>query len=330
MFTRRLKYQTILTTVVVFVFITKWGIYFFTHSLGVFSDALEGLVNVVAVFFGLLSIYISKRPKDKSHPYGHGKIEFVSGILEGVLLGLAGIFVVYHALYSFVHPRAVEHVDDATVYIFIISLLQGSVGYFLIHKSKRSHDFLLSASARHMLTDAFTSVVLSVGLCIIYLTAWWWMDAVLALLMSLWIFKNAYHIMREGMGGIMDEADRHLISGVVSSINQNRNLCWIDIHNLRIIRNGTIFHIDCHVTLPWYWSLEKSHDEVHKIEVLIRRKYGDQIELFAHIDPCLPICCSSCLVETCPHRQYVFKQKIEWTADMLLENKKHQAVVEVS
>jgi divalent metal cation (Fe/Co/Zn/Cd) transporter len=126
------------------------------------------------------------------------------------------------------------------------------------------------------------------------------------------------------LAGIMDEADKALLDKMVIYLNANRNKNWIDLHNLRVIKYGNFLHIDCHLTVPWYFNVHEAHKEIDALAKLIAQEYGNSVEFFVHSDGCLPFSCNICSVDNCPQRQHPFAQSVEWTLSNLLSNQKHR------
>ena len=122
----------------------------------------------------------------------------------------------------------------------------------------------------------------------------------------------------------MDEADEKLISELVVFLNENRRENWVDLHNLRVIKYGSMLHIDCHLTVPWYLNVHEAHTEIDTRAQLIREKYGEAIELFVHSDGCLPFQCHICNKHDCPVRQHAFDYQVTWTLENVARDKKHQ------
>jgi divalent metal cation (Fe/Co/Zn/Cd) transporter len=149
-------------------------------------------------------------------------------------------------------------------------------------------------------------------------------DAVLAILMSFWIIYNGYKIIRASLAGIMDEADLALLEEVVSELNKNRNIKWVDLHNLRVIKYGSLMHVDCHLTVPWFLNVNEAHQVVEEFTNLIKGKFGVSIEFFVHTDGCMPYSCPICLAENCTQRKAPFEQKLNWTIENVLSDNKHQ------
>jgi divalent metal cation (Fe/Co/Zn/Cd) transporter len=121
----------------------------------------------------------------------------------------------------------------------------------------------------------------------------------------------------------MDEADMKLLSRMVQVLNSNRRENWVDLHNLRVIKYGSILHVDCHLTVPWYLNINQAHVEIDALAELIRREFGESLELFVHSDGCLPFQCHICNKQDCPVRQQQFENRIAWTLENISKNKKH-------
>jgi divalent metal cation (Fe/Co/Zn/Cd) transporter len=130
--------------------------------------------------------------------------------------------------------------------------------------------------------------------------------------------------VRASIINLLDEADISKLNQLSQLINKHRRATWIDIHNLRVLKYGNHLHVDCHLTLPWYQSLEVSHQEVSGLEALVRNEWDDEIEFFIHADPCLPTSCAICIVEGCAHRTAPFQQRIEWNLNNMLPDQKHK------
>jgi len=160
-------------------------------------------------------------------------------------------------------------------------------------------------------------------LIIILFTKLYWLDKLIALVMSILIIYNGYKIIRSSLAGIMDEADMELLKKFIEVLNKNRSENWVDLHNLRVIKYGSLLHVDCHLTVPWYLNIHEAHREIDRLSLLIKQEFGDMIELFVHTDGCLPFSCRICN-KNCEHRKNGFEQKLEWTLTNVISDKKHQ------
>lgn len=298
--------------------------YYLTNSDAILTDALESIVNVVAGGFALFSLYMSRLPKDENHPYGHGKIEFLSAGIEGFLIFLAGFFMVGKACYSFFYPPVLQKIDIGVWLTILSTSINWTMGELLIKQGRKHNSLTSVADGKHIRSDAHSSLGLLLGLILMYFTAWYWLDAVLTLLFAGLIIYTSYELMREAISGVLDEANEDIISKILTALIENRQDEWIDIHNLRVIQYGRDLHIDCHTTLPHYWDLNRVHDEVRTLEQVMDKVQPYPVEVFIHADPCLPpASCAICQLANCKVRQVDKQQKVEWTLENVRKNQKH-------
>ena len=302
----------------------KFVAFFYTHSNTILTDALESISNVLAGFFALYSLYLSSKPKDFDHPYGHGKVEFISAGFEGILIVLAGVVIIVKSSMAFFSPAQLEHLDVGMVIIVISGLVNFGIGLLLVRVGEANNSMTLKADGQHLKSDAYTSFGIFIGLILIIITRLTVLDNIVAILFGLLIIYMGVKLARKSIAGIMDEADESVIQSIVENIAGKRKPEWIDVHNLRVIQFGNKLHVDCHVTLPWYFTLEAAHKEIDEIAALINQQHGQSVEFFIHGDPCVPKSCPICMVKDCEVRQFPFKGKVEWTSDMVRRNHKHQ------
>lgn len=303
--------------------VIKFIAYFITHSNAVFTDALESIVNVIASSFAFYSIYLSSLPKDMNHPYGHGKVEFFSVFIEGALIFLAALFIIGKAIYNFFFPIELTNLLEGVGLVAFTALINFLLGRYLLVKSKKLNSLTLMADGKHLLTDALSTVGLVVGLLLVYFTGLIIIDIILSLILGVFILYQGYKLLRQSVGGLMDESDVQLVKDVVDVLQQHRKDPWIDIHNLRLQRYGANLHLDCHVTLPNYFDLNKVHEEVSEIDKLINEKVGLKTEFFIHADHCLPQCCHYCNVKNCPIRSSEKTIDMIWDVELVTRNLKH-------
>lgn len=307
----------------VLLMLAKFVAYFITNSNAILTDAAESIVNVLASGFAFYSIYLATLPKDENHPYGHGKVEFFSAFVEGILIGIAGLVIFVKSVYSLFYGNEVSELYNGALIIGVTGLVNMIVGLYLIKTGKANKSLTLQADGKHLLTDAVSSAGLVVGIIVIELTQIIWLDSAISIGLGLYIIFNGYKLTRHSVGGLMDESNLELVKGVVAVLQQNRQPSWIDIHNLRAQQYGADLHIDCHVTLPYYFDLNAVHKEISDIDNLINQTLEHQTELFIHADPCLPACCHYCKMANCPVRAEAFKGEIKWDMDNVTKNQKH-------
>ncbi len=323
-----LKVQRWVAIVSVTLFAIKITAWLITGSVAILTDALESTVNVLAGFIGLYSLFVSAKPKDTDHPYGHGKAEFISAAVEGTLICVAGVFIIYEAVNNLFTPNTVKQLDWGILLVAFAAIVNYALGVFCVKTGKRNNSLALIASGKHLKSDTYTTAGIIVGLIILYVTKISWIDSAVAILFALIILFTGYKIIRSSIAGIMDEADEQLLEELVKTLNENRTVNWIDLHNLRIIKYGPTLHLDCHLTVPWYFNVHEAHAEIDSLSELVRNKYGESVELFVHSDGCMPFSCAICSKFECNVRQHPFKEKIEWTMENILSNKKHSVLTD--
>ena len=321
---QNLRVQSWVVLVAVILFILKILAYFLTHSVAVLTDALESTVNVVAGFIGLYSLYVAAKPRDEDHPYGHGKAEFLSAAVEGALITIAGFIIIYEAIDNFIHPHDLKKLDYGMLLLAIAGAINFIVGYISVKKGKKNNSIALIASGRHLQSDTYSTIAILAGLAVIYFTKLNWMDSVVSIILALIIIVTGYHILRNSVAGIMDEADKKILTHMISLLNQHRDPNWIDIHNFRVIKFGSVLHVDCHLTLPWYFNIVEAHVEIKKLIQLIANEFGESIEFFVHADNCIDPSCSICFKNDCQVRKHPYVKKIEWNLENIISNQKHK------
>lgn len=301
----------------------KMVAYYLTHSVAILTDALEGIVNVVAGFVGLYSLVLSAKPRDADHPYGHGKIEFLSAALEGSMIAVAAVLIFYKSINNLITPEPIHQIDWGILLISSTAIVNYIVGSRCVSIGEKNKSIALIASGKHLQSDTYSTLGILVGLTLIYFTDILWLDSVVAMLISGLILYSSYKIIRPSIAGIMDETDQDLLTQMVDVLNKNRRENWIDLHNLRIIKYGSILHLDCHLTVPWYLNVHEAHDEIDVLAKLVRTEFGESLELFVHSDGCLDFSCRICDKQDCPVRKHGLEKKILWTVKNISINKKH-------
>lgn len=321
---QNLKIQFFVTSLSIALFVLKFVAYFLTHSLSVLSDALESIVNVLAGLIGLYSLYVASKPKDKDHPYGHGKAEFVSAAFEGSLIITAGFIILYESINTFFEPASLHNLNDGIWLLLATAVLNMAAGLYAKAQGKKNKSLALRSSGQHLLIDSYTTFAVAIGIGLVLYTGYKMIDALIAIVMGLWIIYNGYKIIRASLAGIMDEADMALLDEVILELNQTRNSNWIDMHNLRVIKYGALMHIDCHLTVPWYFNVNEAHAAVDEFTKLIKNKFGESVEFFVHTDGCMNFSCPICTMEHCEKRIGVFQKKLNWNRENVLSDLKHQ------
>ena len=294
-----------------------------TRSLAILTDALESVVNIVSGLLGLYSLHLSAKPKDADHPYGHGKVEFITVAVEGTLITIAGFFIIFKSVNSFYHPHTITKMDFGIILIAVSGIINFIAGTVCIRTGKRNNSLPLIAGGKHLKTDTYTTIGILAGLVIIYLTNDIFLDGVVACIFALIIIFTGFKILRSSIAGIMDEADLNLLNRLVEILNKKRRENWIDLHNLRIIKYGSKLHLDCHLTVPWYLNVNETHSETEALSALIKNEFNETVELFVHSDACMEFSCRICPKQNCVVRKHALEKKIIWAIKNISRDSKH-------
>lgn len=308
----KLKVQKRIVLVSFVILIAKFIAYYVTHSVGVLTDALESIVNVVAGAVSLYSLHLAMQPQDRNHPFGHGKIELISASSEGILIIIAGIMIIYEAVKRLLFPVEIQKLDIGIYIIAFSGIINYLLGTYSIRTGKKHNSVALVAGGQHLHSDTYSTIGLVIGLLALFFTKISWIDSALALLFGGIIIFTGISILRQTITGLVDHADEQLLGEMVTVLNENRQPEWIDIHNTKIIKSGNYLYIDCDLTVPWYYTVEAGHNLGSQLKDVLNQKYGNRIQLTIHIDPCniTQTCkCEKCMLVKCPHRQKPFTQQ---------------------
>jgi cation diffusion facilitator family transporter len=316
------RYIAILSVV---LFLAKMLAWYLTGSVMILTDAMEGIVNMIAGFLGLFSIILSAMPRDTNHPYGHGKVEFLSSAVEGTLIILAGVVIIYEAIHHLLIPHQLERLNAGLLIISASGAINYFAGKYAEKKGNENKSMILVSAGKHLQTDAYSTIAVIIGISLLLLTnnRWPWLDSIVALCFTVIIMITGYKVLRRSISGIMDEMDMNMLKEVIGLLQEKREAQWVDLHNLRVIQYGAMMHVDAHMTLPWYYKVVDADKEIHALEALIKSHFKNQVELFIHIDGCMPYQCKLCALKDCPERKEAFETQLEWTIDNVWANSKH-------
>ena len=320
-----IAFQKWIAAVGIILFIGKLVAWKLTNSDAVFSDAMESIVNVISAFLGLYSLYLAAKPKDENHPYGHGKVEFVTSAIEGSLISIAGVMIIYKGTNSLISGKVLSKLDLGIWIIAATAIVNYIMGYISIQIGKRENSIVLISSGKHLQSDTITTLGVVLSLVLVYFTKIVWIDSVVALFFGFYIMFIGYKIIRKSLSGIMDEADPEMLERLAKFLNKNRKPEWIDVHNMKIQQFGSRLHIDAHITLPWYFELRTAHDEMEEVIKLIAKNTDRKVEFNFHMDDCKSTSCAICQVENCPVRQHIFTKKIDWNGENISQPDKHNS-----
>ncbi len=297
---RRERFAAILAVVVgVGLMAVKFIAYGLTGSAAIFSDAVESIVNVLASLLALYAVWLAHEPPDESHPYGHGKVEFISAAFEGGAICIAAVVIVVRTVEALVRGGiAVEHLGIGLVLIGASIAVNGGVGAYLIWLGRRTGSMTLEADGRHLASDSITSASAIAALLIVRFTGWQLADPIAALLMAAYIGWTGLFVFRRAMGGLMDEqdaADRRLVHSILEAHRgpggKEPRIC--SYHKVRHRHSGRYHWIDLHLLVPAGMPVREAHDTASAIEHEIEQALGPG-DATAHIEPCEDAACPTC------------------------------------
>lgn len=320
-----IRIQRYLAALSVILFAGKMAAWWLTGSVTILTDALEGIVNMVAGFLGLYSVTLAARPRDTNHPYGHSKIEFITAAIEGTLIIIAGGAIIFQAIHQLLIPHTLSHLDVGLFIVAAAGLANYLAGRYAMKQGKLHFSIVLESAGNHLVTDAYSTIAVIIGVTLLLLTNnhWPWLDSAVALFFAAITIITGYKVLRRSISGMMDEMDMGLLNKVIDVLQQNRPPQWVDLHNLRVIQYGALLHIDAHMTLPWYQQVVDADREIHAMEDLIKTEFDNKVEMFIHIDGCMPYQCRLCAMPDCPERSTPLEATEEWTIENVWADQKH-------
>lgn len=258
-----------------------------TDSLAVWSDAMESIVHIASLSFMWYAVRLAQEPPDKSHPYGHGKVESFSVALEGALIIVAGLAI----LWSIVHRlwqdelQGLRQLDIGLLLILSGAIINTILGLWLVRTGKKNDSIVIVADGQHILSDAWTSWGVVVGVVVVYLSGLEWIDIVIAAVIALHLLFTGFSLVGRAFNSLMDAADMQLLERIVDALNQFRDPQWVDIHALRAHKVGAQVHIDFHLVVPGEWTVNKIHEVSHLLEGQVLEHLQVEGTVIVHLDP---------------------------------------------
>ena len=263
----------------------KMAAYFYTGSIGLLSDALESIINLVAAIIALIIIKIAAAPPDDDHAFGHDKAEYFASGIEGTLIFVAAVGIVYTAVPRLISPQPLESIGFGLVVSLIATLINLFVGIVLMRVGKRHHSIILEADGRHLLTDVWTSIGVVTAIVVVSLTGWIILDPIIALIVALNIIWTGFQLIKRSALGLMDTAVApETCEKIVAVLDGYVEKQGIDYHALRTRQSGARNFISVHILVPDEWTVQKGHDLTEQIEMDICDAVSDST-VFTHLEP---------------------------------------------
>lgn len=296
---------TLSVSIGIVLLVIKFIAYFLTGSAAIFSDAMESIVNVLASGFALFALSVAHSPADAEHPYGHGKIEFLSAALEGGMILLAALVIAAKTINAMILGEIkLEKMGLGLELMAAAMLINGGLGLYLIRTGRKQNSLTLEADGKHLLSDAITSIGVLIALGIVALSAWlfekpWiYADPIAALVLAAYLGYMSYVLLRSAVGGLMDKQDmehERLLSAILDShrgpAGKSPHIC--SYHKLRHRHSGRYHWVDFHIFVPAHLSIEQGHAIATAIETEIEQSLGEG-NATAHVEPCAGEACTDC------------------------------------
>jgi cation diffusion facilitator family transporter len=262
----------------------KVGAYLLTGSVGLFSDAAESSVNLVAAVGAFLALGTAARPPDEEHAYGHTKAEYFSSALESVLIIVAAVWIAVTAIGRLLEPQPLENLGVGLAIGLVAATINGAVGVVLLRGGRRLRSAALRADGQHLLTDVWTSVGVVVGVFLVWLTGWLVLDPLIALLVAGNIVRIGVRLLNDTAHGLLDTALPPEEQEVITDIQSRYREEGIEFHALRTRNAGRRRFVSMHVLVPGKWSVKRGHDVSERIEKDITQALP-MTAVFVHIEP---------------------------------------------
>jgi len=263
----------------------KFLAWYITDSVGLFSDALESCVNLVAAVVALIMLTIAERPADHEHAFGHSKAEYFSSAIEGTMIILAAFSIIWSAVPRVIHPQPIENIGIGLLVATGATAINLAVAMILMKNGRKRNSIILEADGKHLMTDVWTSAGVFIGIGLVNLTGWLVLDGIVAIGVALNILFAGYHLMHRSAMGLLDagipEEDLSKIIRLLESL-KSQNL---EYHSLLTRQAGQRKFIELHVLVPGQWTIQKGHDKAEKIEKDIRDLFNTPVTVITHLEP---------------------------------------------
>jgi len=290
-----------------------------TSSQVVFSDAMESIVNVVAAAFMLFAVRLAAQPADENHPYGHGKIEFVTSGFEGGLIAFAALAIIFEAISALIDGVQPQRLDIGISVVAVAGVANLLLGTYLVRTGTKHHSLALIADGKHVISDFWTSTGAVIGLILVWATGFAWIDPTVAIVVAILLLRTGAGLLRQSARGLMDEVDPDLVGGLAASLEKARAPGIIEIHELRAIDLASFHHVDLHAVVPEFWSVEEAHEALVAFQARALEHHAKTGELQFHVDPCERAYCARCELTDCDVRAEPFVARRPFTAETVVE-----------
>lgn len=262
----------------------KTGAWWVTGSVGMLSDAAESVVNLVAAVVALVALKVAAMPADKNHHFGHSKAEYFSAAVEGIMIFVAAAAIIVLAILRLLSPRDLTEVGLGLGISLVAAVINGVVGIVLIRAGRQHRSITLRADGQHLMTDVWTSVGVVVGVTLVWLTGWNWLDPVVAIGVGINILWTGYRLIGESTAGLMDVSLPKGDNARLHEILDGHRSAGIDFHAVRTRESGARQFMEMHMLVPGHWSVQQGHDVMEDLIEEINSVFPD-LRVTGHLEP---------------------------------------------
>jgi len=268
-----------------FMLILKLYTYYLTGSAAVLSDAAESVVHILAVAFAAYSLWLSLKPADASHLYGHDRVSFFSAGFEGAMIVFAAFYIIYESINKWLHGLHLQNIEYGTVFIAIATIINGFLGWYLVNTGKKYNSIVLVANGKHVLTDSWTSLGVIITLGLTLLTGWLILDPIIAIFIAINIIWSGTKLIRTSIGGLMDEADPDVHDKLIFILDEVKKEFEISYHDLRHRNSGNQLFVELHLLFSDKFTLASAHVLATQIESKIIEALPLPTRVITHLEP---------------------------------------------
>ncbi len=267
-----------------FMLIIKTYAYYITGSAAILSDAAESVIHVFAVGFAAYSMWLSLKPADENHLYGHDKVSFFSAGFEGAMIIFAALFITYQSIQKILFGVKLENVDEGMFFIVAATMINMFLSMYLIKKGRKYKSIILEANGKHILTDCLTSFAVITALLLVKLTGITLFDPIIAIFAALNILKTGVKLIKRSVSGLMDQADVNLHKQIIKILKKESELKDLEFHHLRHRFSGNKIFIEFHLLFPDDLKLGEAHEIASEIECNLKEGLEIESEIFTHLE----------------------------------------------
>lgn len=261
----------------------------FTGSVSIVSEAIHSTMDLMAAIIAFFSVRISDKPADAEHPYGHGKVENISGVIESLLIFAASVWIIIEAVKKIINPAHVESIGMGFIVMFVSAGINFIVSKKLYKVAKEEDSIALEADALHLKADVYTSLGVGFGLLLIWITKLNFLDPVVAILVAIFILREAYHLLKTAFNPLLDVSLSEKEISIIKNTIAKHSSVYCDFHDLKTRKSGSTKYIDLHLVFPQDMSIKSAHDTCDLIEDELENSLKNT-DVMIHLESCTHKC----------------------------------------